>query len=321
MNRFALLAAGLVVLVPQLSLGEEPLPDAKPAPRMQVIPQPYDQASVQRDGKEIARYHFGPTVERPFLFPLIGPAGRSVTRMGHPHDPNGHSHHNSVWIAHHDVDGVNFWTDRRAGRIIHRWVDRYHDADDQAVIAVRNEWVDPEGEAHLVEHRRMTFIPLSEKQWLLLVDLQFAPKGNAATLGKTPFGPIGVRMAKTIGARDGGGLLRNSHGRRGEQAIFRKPARWVDYSGPIAPGKVEGITLMDHPKNARHPNAFHVRDDGWMGASLTLDGPLEIRKDQPLRLRYGLYIHSGMPTVEALNLAFDRFAKRPLPDCTAKRNR
>ena len=29
--------------------------------------------------------------------------------MGHPHDPVGHSHHNSVWIAHESVNGESFW--------------------------------------------------------------------------------------------------------------------------------------------------------------------------------------------------------------------
>src|SRR5262249_2780266 len=101
---------------------QAPLPSAKPIPLMQVIPQPYDQAAVLRDGVEITRYHFGKNLNRPFLFPLVGPSGQSVTRMGNPRDPNTHSHHNSVWISHHDVNGVNFWDDRGKGRIVHRRV-------------------------------------------------------------------------------------------------------------------------------------------------------------------------------------------------------
>ena len=62
---------------------EAPLPEPKPVPRLQVVPQPYGQASFQREGVEITRYHFGDGLERPFLFPVIGPSGRSLTRMGH----------------------------------------------------------------------------------------------------------------------------------------------------------------------------------------------------------------------------------------------
>ena len=59
------------------------VPEPKPVPRLQVVPQAYEQASFQRDGVEITRYHFGEGLNRPFLFPVIGPSGRSLTRMGH----------------------------------------------------------------------------------------------------------------------------------------------------------------------------------------------------------------------------------------------
>ena len=92
----------------------------KRVPRLQVIPMPYYQASFQRDGVELTRYHFGPGLHRPFLFPVIGPSGRSLTRMGHPHDPESHSHHNSVWISHNNVDGISFWSDSGDGKIQHK---------------------------------------------------------------------------------------------------------------------------------------------------------------------------------------------------------
>ena len=53
----------------------------------------------------------------------------------------------------------------------------------------------------------------------------------------------------------------------------------------------EGITYFDHPANPRYPTHWHVRDDGWMGASLCMQEPLTITRDDPLRLRYLLYIH------------------------------
>src|ERR1051325_10645006 len=90
--------------------------EVKPVPALQTVPQPYEQISFQREGVEIARYHFGAELQRPFVFPLIGPSGLSLTRMGHPHDPESHSHHNSVWIAHNSVNGVSFWRIGRRGR-------------------------------------------------------------------------------------------------------------------------------------------------------------------------------------------------------------
>src|ERR1700761_5635627 len=84
---------------------------SKPVPLLQAIPLPYDQVSIQRDGVEMTRAHFGATLKRPFLFPIQGPSGKTLTRMGHPHDPAGHSHHNSVWLAHFKVNDVDFWSD------------------------------------------------------------------------------------------------------------------------------------------------------------------------------------------------------------------
>src|SRR5438105_785781 len=191
------------------ALAQTDLPAAKPVPRMQVLPLPDDQASVTCDGRELARYYFGKDLYRPFLYPLIGPGGRSLTRMGHPHDPNTHSHHNSVWVSHHDVNGVGFWNDAKSseGRIVHQKVIRYEDADEEALMEVQNAWVDGAGRGKTLveEQRTMRFRPQPQGQWLLVLDIALAASKQPVTLGKTNFGLVGVRMARTIGVHDGGG--------------------------------------------------------------------------------------------------------------------
>jgi hypothetical protein len=67
--------------------------------------------------------------------------------------------------------------------------------------------------------------------------------------------------------------------------------------------------LMDHPLNPNHPTVFHVRNDGWMGASSTFDGPRTVQPGKPLTLRYGLYIHRRMPEPEALERQWKMFAR------------
>ncbi len=298
--------AGLVLVLPVVAAGPQPVPV------MQAVPQPYDQVSFQREGVEIARCHFGPTLNRPFFFPIIGPSGRSLTRMGHPHDPVTHSHHNSFWLSHNDVNGVSFWDDRGNGRIVHQRIEELEDGATSAALQTASAWVAKDGRTLLNERRRITVQLLPDHEWLLILDVQLAAVGtNAVTLGQTPFGLAGVRMAKTIGVKDGGGTIRNSEGGVNEAGVFRQHARWVDYSGPITATASEGLTLLDHPANPNHPAMFHVRDDGWMGAALTGEGARLIPPGQPLQLRYGLYVHAGIPALGKIQQQWVAFSRTP----------
>jgi hypothetical protein len=323
---------------------ETPLPDARPVPDMQVLPLPYDQAGFEHLGRELTRYHFGLELRRPYWYPIIGPGGRSLTRMNmpgdpgrsltqaaqpqdpnKPEDPSGHSHQTSVWISHKDVNGIDFWRDGGpiAGQIVHqpgREGLQYEDGPPAASLLTLNHWNDPQGKTLIIERRRTTVKPGGEGSWWMIIDLQLeAPQRGQATLGKTPFGPLGVRMAKTIGVTDGGGRILNSEGHRNEAEAFRKPARWIDYSGPISNQESAGIVLMDHPANPRHPTPFMVRDNGWMGASLTLNEPLTIVPKEPLRLRYALWVHAGVPDAAELDRQWQAFAKEELASMTMKK--
>lgn len=226
--------AAAILVSAAVSVAETP-PAAKPVPDMQVLPQPYDQASFEHLGRELTRYHFGPQLRRPFWYPIVGPAGRSLTRMNMPGDPGrsltqaaqptdpnkpedplGHSHQTSVWISHKDVNGIDFWRDGGplAGQIVHqtrREGLQYQDGPPAASLLSLNHWNDPQGKTLMIERRRTTIESGEGGSWWMTIDLQFeAPPGSRVVLGKTPFGPIGVRMAKTIGVTDGGGRILNS---------------------------------------------------------------------------------------------------------------
>ncbi len=314
-ERVVIFVATLSIVARSMIQADDDLPAAKPVPAVQVIPLPDDRASFQHNGRELTRYHFGPTLMRPFCYPVAGPAGRSLTRMGHPHDPITHSHHNSVWISHNDVGGTSFWDDRGAGRIVHQRIEQYADGEASAWLLATAAWKTREGKTLLVERRRIEVRPSeTADRWLMIVDLQLETPGNTpVTLGQTPFGMIGVRMAKTIGVHDGGGRILNSHGQRDEANVFRKPARWVDYSGPVTREQTGGVTLLDHPSNPGHPAPFHVRNDGWMGACLTLDKPLVIEPGRPLRLRFGLWMHDGVPKADEIEQRWQTFSGGKLP--------
>jgi hypothetical protein len=230
--------------------------------------------------------------------------------MGHPHDPVSHSHHNSVWLSHALVNGRTFWADTSGDRIVHQRVEKLSDGDDAASVETTAVWRTKEGEDLIAERRKTSVEPLNDGEWLLVVDVLFSALKQPVTFGETAFGMMAVRVAKTIGVKDGGGTIRNSEGGVDEAGCFRKRARWVDYAGPVTNQAQEGVTLFDHPSNFGHPAHFHVRDDGWMGAALTFGGSLTLEPGQTTRLQYGLYVHRGVPDPSVLEERWRNFSER-----------
>ena len=208
---------------------------------------------------------------------------------------------------------MNFWEDGRSGaKIVHQRIERLDDGENAAGLTTMNAWIDGKGKVLLNERREWTVEGLPDREWQLTLDLRFEAAKETVVFGKTPFGLLGVRMAKTIGVNDGGGLARNSEGDVNEPGTHWRRARWLDYSGPIAPGIAEGITLFDHPSNSNHPTFFHVRNDGWMGASVSYETAITVLPGKPVSFRYRFYIHSGVVTPRGqIETHFAEFSKFP----------
>jgi Methane oxygenase PmoA len=280
-------------------------------PRVQAIPG-IGRASLCTDGVERAGYEFGQGGTRPYIYPLIGASGSALTRLGHP-DPIGHEHHKSVWFGHESVAGINFWEDQPATDIAirHRCVRLYHDGHDWGGLVADLDWW-AHGRSYLHHELILVIEPARDGGFVLDLQSRLDSSGKEPlVLGKTNFGFLGVRVAKTMSEQFGGGRVMNAQGSRGEPAVMGTPSNWVDYSGPSAPNKIEGICFMDHPSNPGHPVHWHVRADGWMGASLTRQAGYGIARDHALLLRYRLLVHSGQASQRDLSRAWDTFAATP----------
>ncbi len=202
-------------------------------PRCRVLPLADQQTAVLLDGRECVRWHHGAGYPRPFFYPLIGPSGSSLTRMGHPGAPN-HDHHRSVWFAHNKVLGIDFWSDNTPAQIrqLH-WL-AYEDGEEEAILATRLRWYDGHDPAYLLEQDLIAAVrPLADGEWAMELHSRFTPKADSLEFGQTNFGFLAVRVAKNLSEYFGGGKLTSSEGQTGEPAIFGKQARWMDYSGPV----------------------------------------------------------------------------------------
>jgi hypothetical protein len=280
-------------------------------PHVQIVPQPDDQVSFQVDGQERLRWHASPRYPRPFFFPVVGPSGRSLTRMGHPAAPD-HGHHRSLWWGHQDIGGVNFWEERGGEQQIRQdeWI-HYQDGPEEAGMVVRLGWYDAHQARLLQQELIAVYRPLPEGEGWLELQTTFVPALDDLPLGRTNFGFLGLRVAASLSAHYGGGRLTSSEGGVGEPALFGKTARWMDYSGPIRGETWEGITWFDHPTNPRHPTAWHVRDDGWMSAAFCLRRDYEMPRSPPLRLRYGFHVHARAVQAETAAARLKAFAESP----------
>ncbi len=322
--RIALLACGLIVCGGTAELcAEDAVPTAVVA-RCQVVPLADLQVAFTIDGVEKVRWQYGEQYPRPFFFPFRGPSGEMLTRMGHPGAPD-HDHHQSVWFAHNKINGLNFWGNADNTQIRQKQWLCYQDGPSEATMATLLGWYDPSDTEIMEQELIASLLPIpptaeggvEEHALELQFTLRPAAALDAVEIEQTNFGFLAVRVAKSISANFGGGHLSNSDGAVGEVECFGKPAKWMDYSGPVAVGQgsertiaLEGITFFDHPHNLHYPTHWHVRQDGWMGAAFGLQEGMQITREQPLTLRYLLYAHAGAYDAAAAEVVFQQFAQR-----------
>lgn len=283
-------------------------------PRCRVVPQASHEVAFVVEGTERLRWHAGPQYPRPFFFPLAGPNGEPLTRMGHPGAPD-HDHHRSIWFAHEKVSGVNFWADTSPARVRQKQWFAYQDGADECAMAVILEWFDGHDPKPLMSQDLVAAVrPGGDGETFVELQSTFKPTAATIEIGKSNFGFLAVRVAKSISGFFGGGKLTGSEGGVGEPALFGKPARWVDYSGPFRSKTLElwqGVTYFDHPSNPGHPNGWHVREDGWMCSSPSMRDAVVVKRESPLVLRYLLHAHRREVSADAANRVADEFAKLP----------
>jgi hypothetical protein len=241
-------------------------------PVMQIHPQwPMDSIVEMFQGQErVMSYHIGPTSEvpreggyrRPFMYPVIGPDGIALTEFGKPHDPTGsHAHHYSLWIAHANVNGHDFWSEK-GGTIVHGRLENEEDGPVFCRLVQTTHWLMDKTDL-LHERRQVTLYNTPSDFRVIDVDLDFTPAGRESiTFGKSTFGFLAARVRQSMTVFDGGGEIVNSQGDQNEAGAHLKHANWIDQSGPIAPDKWGGIAILDHPANPNHPTLFHCRNDG-----------------------------------------------------------
>lgn len=235
--------------------------------------------------------------------------------MGHPGAPN-HDHHRSLWFAHNDLMGVDFWSENTPARIVQKQWYAIQEQDEFATIGLELHWLDGHDPQAIARQNVFITLRANEDTWSLELQSDFLGGGQGVAFRKSNFGILGLRVAKSLSSVFGAGTMTGSSGDVGEKSLFGKANRWVDITGPIelkenGQHTVEGLALIDHRDNPGHPAKWHVRDDGWMGPSLSRDQDIPLDSPLPLTIRYLLCAHSGPVDAAAVGRWADEFDTRP----------
>lgn len=310
--------------------------------------------SFSEEGFSIKETDFGLTVKykgelvtnyvidqanKPYLWPLIGPTGKPMTRAypmkkvdGEQHD---HPHHRSIWFGHQNVGGFDTWVEAltwserdisddkkkahfdKMGRTVHREFTQIDASEKRALIKTRNDYVDAKGKKLMSDERTMV-IRKTKSQVVVDFDITLIAEYGNVELGDIKDAGLSVRIPSVMALKEGkGGHIINSEGIR-DGDTWSKRAAWVDYHGPLE-GEHVGIAILNHPSSFRHPTPWHVRDYGLFTANAFGFNSLDKSREEKtftladgtrLLMRHRIVFHKGDTKQAKIAEAFERYSKQ-----------
>lgn len=273
--------------------------------------------SVSIDGKAFTDYWFGPrtdrTYVRPFFFPVLAADGTPVT--ADHYGQKEHPHHQSLMVAHGDVNGADHWALSKGQSPKQRHLK--FDLVSGDTIVEELDWEGKDFEPILHERRTMKFMAFPDRSRAIQFTLAFTPIKGPVTFGDTKeAGLVAVRVNDEIPKNKA--VLTNSTGAHGEKATWGKPADWCDISGRIG-GKEYGVAVFDSPANPLHPQRWHVREYGLLAANpfgLSYydrkvpkhSGDFVMQPGKTVTFEYLVVVHTGDAASAKLDEKYHQFA-------------
>lgn len=319
---------GLVVLVPSLKAKEKRVFEVQPGGAQQQrvrVEQAEGAVSITLPEGPFTTYHFSKEAPRPYLYPVLGPGGKAVTRnypmKDVPGEDKDHPHHRSFWTAYGEVNGVDDWSEiaGKHGFIRHQKFEQVTGGPVWGGFTATAVWTGPDEKPLLDERRSLRVYDAGPDYRLLDYDVDLIAAHGDVHYGDTKEG--GIMAFRVATSMDGnkGGRLENSTGGVGEKQVWGKRANWLDYSGPVD-GQIVGIGMMDHPSNWAHPCYWHARDYGLVGtnsfAGAAFDktasnaGHLQ-KAGETLRFRFRVLLHKGDAKEGRVDQAYHAWIEAP----------
>jgi len=326
----------LHALIPVVSAGQPPVLTASPAPHQAVmnLSERPDDLAIREGEALVTEYHYGeksayPLPSKPYFYPVNLGAQcltRKVARKDEPQPEIDHPHHQSLWVAHGDVNGSNIWEHGEGhGYQRHLKFASRFSGPVCAGFVEEVQWEDRNHKALLEDSRTVrVWKAIPGGRFLDLTVTLLAAFGDVK-LGDTKEGGICAMRIQEVMQGDQNGLMTNGVGGVTEAQIWGHRAPWLDYSGTLD-GKAVGISIFDHPRSFRYPTHWHARDYGMFTANpfayhdyqtgWSNDGSHVIPKGETLTFRYRIFLHEGDCTAARVGEHWKNFGLPPAIEVT-----
>jgi hypothetical protein len=285
---------GLAFLAFPFALAAQVPPPAKASPPALSAERIGNRIDVTIGGEFFTSYRFAEDEKYPFLFPVNGPSGASVTSMRNGRFP----HHSSVFFGCDKVNGGNYWQDRlNTGRIVSSGPVLVSASGSEVVITDTCLWSRPGAPSPFRDRRRLTFSAPTAGLRQIDFDIELEALEDVL-IGKTNHSLLGIRLDPDLAPVLGGAMV-DAEGRTGESGTFGKPSPWLAAFGDRGRNAPEGLALLQHPSNPGSPAPWFTRDYGFLSPTPMFwpaDGvATRLARGSRLALRYRILIFSGDP--------------------------
>ncbi len=264
----------------------------------------------------LAGYRAAPSQKYPYFGPLAGPAsGLSLTTESSLPYP----HHRGLWLGCEPLNGGDFWADNSLDRGHIRSLGPKLEMlpNDPRAVIIRDycRWERPGTTIPpaLDDMRTFTLRVIDDRTRVLDAEFALTALTNV-TIGKAKHSFFALRCAPDLSPMYGGTLV-NSEGGIGAAGTYGKPAAWCGYYGKRSGhGPVEGIAIMDHPRNPWSPSPWLTRDYGHLSPSPFnfRSRPWTLPEGESIRLRYRVVLHAGDPKEASLDRLYKEWAESSL---------